>query len=265
MLEHQPLADREHGIDHCHVQELALAGALRAPAGRGNAVGQVHGGHDVAHAGPDLRGGAARHGASDAHDAAHRLGHRVVGGPVGVWTLAAACVAEAAQRRIHEARVLLRQRLVAQAQPLHHARTVVLDEHIGLPHEPQQRGLAGGMLQVEDQRILVAVDRGEVAAEALFVDPPGAFEVRAGAAREVATRRLDLHDVCALVGQHHRGVRAREHLRQVQHDEAFEGPRRASGGRRSMRTHYLPAQWLLRLSSTVRSASTQSLSSWLMP
>lgn len=71
---------------------------------------------------------------------------------------------------------------------------------------------------------------------------------------------IDLHHARALVGQHHGGVGTGQHAREVEHDQAVE---RAGGGGGSLR--HRPAQWLLRLSSTVRSASTQSLSSWFRP
>ena len=54
VLEHHAFADRQHGVDHGDIDELALAAALGLPAGRGDAVGQEHGRRDVADPGADL-------------------------------------------------------------------------------------------------------------------------------------------------------------------------------------------------------------------
>ena len=76
----------------------------------------------------------------------------------------------------------------------------------------------------------------------------------------LAAGRFHLDDPRTLVGQHHRGVRPRQHLREVDDDQPVE---RADG--LVHRIAHRCDQWLLRLSSTVRSASTHSLSSWFTP
>ena len=98
----------------------------------------------------------------------------------------------------------------------------VLDEHVGAGEEASKDGRAVGLLEVEPDAPLVAVDREEVGggsrAVGLVADPR-----RSPAARRVALRRLDLDDVRPEVGQQHRAVGPGEDRRAV--DDADAGER----------------------------------------
>ena len=78
----------------------------------------------------------------------------------------------------------------------------------------QQRVLVGGLLQVQHDRALVAVPRHE----------RGALAVDEGrhVARGVASRRLDLDDLGAVVGQQHRAIGAGQVAGQVEDQKMFE-------------------------------------------
>ena len=98
------------------------------------------------------------------------------------------------------------QGLVAQAQAIHDAAAIVLDHRVGAVAQPHHQLAAFGLLEVDGDRLLVAVHRGEVAAERpqLVVGMVGADDPRV-----VAVERLDLDDLRALVGQQHGAERAR--------------------------------------------------------
>ncbi len=215
---HDPLADREDRVDHADIDELALAGLVGAQDRRDDAEGAGDRRHDVADAGADLHRRVLV-GPGDGHDAAHRLADHVVGRKVRIGALAGADVAEAADRGVDQLRVARVQRLVAEAQAIHDAAAVVLDHRIGIVAELQDEFAAGRRLEVDGDRLLVAVHRGEVAAERLelIVGMIGADD-----ARVVAVERLDLDDLRALVGQQHRAVGAGQHLREVDDPHAIE-------------------------------------------
>ena len=65
--------------------------------------------------------------ARQAHDPAHRLRDHVVGGALRIGSR----LAEARDRRHHEPRMRALELLPAVAELVHHARTEVLDEHVG--------------------------------------------------------------------------------------------------------------------------------------
>ena len=112
------------------------------------------------------------------------------------------------------------QGLVAQAQAIHDAAAIVLDHGVGAVAQPHHQLAALGLLEVDGDRLLVAVDRGEVAAEGLqlVVGVVGTDD-----ARVVAVERLDLDDLGALVGQQHGAERTGQHLREVDDADPVEG------------------------------------------
>ena len=139
----------------------------------------------------------------DRHQPADRLDHEVVArlrriGAVG---------AEPRDREVHEVRVELAERGVAEPERGHPADAVVLDQHVRPREEPTKHLATGVGLQVEPDRALVPVDREEVGgrprAVGLVADPR-----RPPAPRRVAVGRLDLDHVRAEVGEQHRAVRA---------------------------------------------------------
>ena len=205
------LAERHHGIGHGDIDELPVA------CGPGVVQRTEH--TDRAHRRrievADARAG--RHQlpaglAGVADEAAHGLGHDVEGRPAGVGALAGAGIAEAADGGVDELRVAGVQRLVAEAEPVHHAARVVLDEHVRGVNQCEQRVPVCGTFEVEHDAALVAVDATEVAAvEAVGV------RLRVGVveAGHVAGRRFDLDDVGPHVGEDHRAVRSGQGLGEV--------------------------------------------------
>jgi hypothetical protein len=106
------------------------------------------------------------------------------------------------------------QRLIADAEALHHAGSKSLDQHVGRAHEPAQHGLTVWLLQVEDQAAFAAVRRAKE--RALSVD-----QRRQPAGIIAAVRIFDLDHGRAEVGQHQRGDRTRQQARQIQHAQAI--------------------------------------------
>ena len=83
---------------------------------------------------PHFTGGPSGPLAGEAHDAAHRLGDEVEAAPVLVGPGAA----EAGQRAVDQAGIVLAQILVAEAEALHRARREILDQHVGDGDQPAQ-------------------------------------------------------------------------------------------------------------------------------
>ncbi len=107
-----------------------------------------------------------------------------------------------------------------EAEALERAGPEVLDEHVGVVDERQQHVAVGVVLEVEDDRALVAIDEL----------PPQAFAVArvapCQAAEGVAVGALDLDDVGAEVGEVASAVGTGEHGRQVEDAQR----RRAAAG-----------------------------------
>ena len=117
-------------------------------------------------------------------------------------------LAEAGHRQIENARLALRYGLVAETEPVEHAGTVALQQHVGTGDQAPQHLLARIRLQIERDRPLAEVGRdriGGVAAVAPAQRP-----------RPVAlSRRLDLDDVGAVLGQQHAAVGSGHPLAQI--------------------------------------------------
>ncbi len=109
-----------------------------------------------------------------------------------------------------------REHVVAQAQLVQRAGAVVLGQHVGVAHHPQQDLLAPRMLQVQGDAALVAVHHQERRRDA--VDARLAVAARVVAARQL----LDLDHVGAHVGEHQAGRRAGHDLREFEHAHAGE-------------------------------------------
>jgi hypothetical protein len=219
MLVHDALAHRQDGVDHADIDELAPAGLVGAQDGADDADGAHGGGHQIADAGPDLHRRVLVR-AGDGHDATERLSHDVVGRPVGVGASTGAPIAEAANGGVDQLGEALVQGLVAQAQAIHDAAAIILDHRVGAVAQPHHQLAALGALEVDGDRLLVAVHRGEVAAERpeLVVGMVGADDPRV-----VAVERLDLDDLGALVGQQHGAEWAGQHLGEIDDADSIEG------------------------------------------
>ena len=106
----------------------------------------------------DLPGGLDRRAvrvAGEAEDAVQAQVVLVVAGAVAVG----AVLAVARDRAVDERRVRLRELLVADAEPVEHARAEALDQHVRVPGEAQQGVLPLLLLEIEADRALVAVQR----------------------------------------------------------------------------------------------------------
>jgi hypothetical protein len=207
------LEDRQLAVEHRHVDERPLPRLRALHEGRLDADRQEEPGGDVADRDADPRRRPAAR-AGEAQDAAHRLHDHVVGAPRAERPR----LAEAGRGAVDEPRPTRVHRVPAVAEPLHRPGAEVLDQHVGGAEELVEDAAIVLTLQVERDRLLVVVERGEV--EAL-----PAHE-RADAAREVADARLlHLDDARAEVREDERRVRPREDARQVDDRDAGERPR----------------------------------------
>jgi hypothetical protein len=149
--------------------------------------------------------------AGQAHEPGDGLHDQVVAGQL----LAARAAAEAADRGVDDPGVVRRHGGVVQAEAAQAAGLEVLDEHVGAAGQLLRQHQVVGVLQVEGDRPLVAVDaevvRGDPVADRRL---PGAGVVAGGA--------LDLHDLGAEVGEQHRGIGPGEDPREVGHEQSGE-------------------------------------------
>ena len=144
--------------------------------------------------------------AGHAHEAAHGLGDEVERRAIDIGAGAAVAIDAADdQRRV--------QRCEAggiEAHPGQHARAVVLDQHVRLAQQVGQDRLALIGVEIEGDRLLVAIELGEVPAEAV---PDRAL----AAHRIAAPGRLDLDHLGAEVGEQLGAERARDDAGEVDH------------------------------------------------
>ena len=113
------------------------------------------------------------------------------------------------------------QRLVAEAEALHHARPVALDEHVGILQQPREDLRAGLALEVGGDAALVALELQEQ--RALLGPAARRLHERPDRAQEVTRGRLQLHDLRAEVAELHRAERAGDPLRDIDDAQAVEG------------------------------------------
>ncbi len=177
-------AQVEHAVLHRHGHALALAGLLAADVGREDADRQVHAGVAVA----QRRGADGRRAVPEAgrrRGAAGALRHVLV----DLQVVVVVAVAEALDRGDDHLRVERLDVLPREAHAVERARAEVLDQHVGLLDQLLQHRLAFGLLGVQRQRALVAVEHREVQR----VDVGNVAQLRA---RDVARAgALDLDDV----------------------------------------------------------------------
>jgi hypothetical protein len=194
----------------------SLAGAVALVEGRDHAVGAVHAGEEVAdrhaHTGRLVGGGAGQR-----HQARLALGDLVVAGAAALRPV----VPETADRQHDESGVDLVQALDREAEPVEHAGAEVLDEHVAVAHQPGQCLATVVGLQVERDRLLVAVARQEVGRDRVVLRPDEGRPPPAGVV--TGARGLDLDDAGAHVAEHHPRVRAGEGPGQVDDGGAVEG------------------------------------------
>jgi hypothetical protein len=195
---------------------LAAAGLLALHQRGQHAVGAVHAGQQVAdrHAHPL---GVVRPGPGQRHQAGLTLGDLVVAGAPTLGPV----VAEAADRQLHQPRVQLGQHVGAEAEAGQRAGPEVLQQHVRTPQQLGEHRLVVVVLEVEGDRLLVAVGGQEV--RRLPVAGVRLHERRAPAAGVVpAAGVLHLDHPGAEVAEHHPGVRPGEGPGQVDDENAVE-------------------------------------------
>jgi hypothetical protein len=188
---------------------LPSCSRARSPA---HADRRVQAAHHVDERGADLQRPPVRL-AGDRHQPAHRLQQQVVAGQ----RRRPLARAERADRAVHDARVGARDVVVAQPEPVGGARPERLDHDVGAIAQLAREREIGRVLEVEDDRALVAVE-AQVVGRALLDErrPPGARVV-------AAVGPLDLDDVGPEVAQRHRAQRPGEHAREVGDEDAVKG------------------------------------------
>ena len=148
------------------------------------------------------------------HHSRLRLGDDVIAWALAIWP----GLSVSRYRRVDEPRVDGRQRLVIEAERRDHAGPVILDEDVARARDPLQRVASFRRFEVDDGAALPAVD----GVEARGIAADRAWHH----ARRVPRGRLDLDHVSTEIGEHHRAVRARHHLRDVEDAKTVE---RAAG------------------------------------
>lgn len=114
----------------------------------------------------------------------------------------------------HEPRIDRRQRLVVEAEALHHARPEILDDDVRLFGEPVNGVDRGGLLQVERHAFLARIQLAEGGARAVAQRRPRA--------QHVAFERFDLHHVRAEVGEQPRAIGPGDGGREIQRLQSAE-------------------------------------------
>lgn len=171
------------------------------------------GGKDVADPRADLHRGCGVR-TRDAHRAPHGLSHHIVGRAVDIGAHSSPWVAETADGGINQARVVVREHLVSDSEPVHDAGAEILHHDIRILDQTPEERLAFGRFQVDRDALLVAVRALEIAAE---VADSIVFEKWTEMPRGIAFDGLDLDHAGSLICQEHGAVRPGQHLRQVDH------------------------------------------------
>ena len=112
---------------------------------------------------------------------------------------------------------------MAEAEPLHHAGPEILQHDVGREAQGARRREICGVLQVEDDRALVAIDRSEVLGVARRLRGGRRAGERRPLAHPVALGRLDLDHVGAQVGEQHPAERAGGDLAELDDADAEKG------------------------------------------
>jgi hypothetical protein len=117
--------------------------------------------------------------------------------------------------------------LVVAAELADHAGREVLDEHVGLSRQIHQHCDAVRARQVDADALLAGVGAREIRA---LVEPSGLDLVGRVAGVVARARTLDLDHACTHVGEQPCAVRAGQHTREVEHDDALQGERDVACG-----------------------------------
>ncbi|MNK69866.1 hypothetical protein D3C87_892730 [compost metagenome] len=151
---------------------------------------------------------------SNTDEAAERLENQVEPAFTGQRAFASV----SCNRTVDESRVHLFEDVVAQPEPLHHAKSKVLRENVCLRDHAQQSSFSLGRLEIDADGPLAAVQHHE-----RWGEPTIAFS--AVVSRIVARREfLDLVDLGSHVGKHQTTRWTSHNLRQLQHFHAMQRP-----------------------------------------
>ncbi len=203
---------RQLAVEQRDVNLLRLAGALamqqcgvERDRGEQPAAQIANRGADAGQRHPRMAG--------DAHHPAEPLHHHVVGRIVGIGS----GMTEARCRGIDQTRIARVQGIPAIAELFHRPRAEVLDQGVSLVEQPLENIAALRGFEVERDRFLAPVDRGEIGRFAIFE--------RAVLARVVALlRRLDLDHPRAQLGHQHRAIGSREDAGEIDDGDAGKRP-----------------------------------------
>ena len=188
---------------------LALAGVVTLSQGGEYPHGGEQPGQQVDDRDADLRRRFLA-GACDAHQAAEGLDQQVIARKV-----APRSHAERGDAAVDKAGVALAQRRLTEAETVHRARPEVLHQDIRADRQGARGLEIVGVVQVQHDAALVAVDRQVVGALA-------AGKRRRPRSGVVAFAALHLDHLCTEVAEDHRAERAGQEAREVGHDQPAE-------------------------------------------
>jgi hypothetical protein len=211
----------DEGAQHRAVDMGAAPGLAGLHQGRGNGIGGIEPGAEIAHRNAALHRRAAR---LSGH--AHQPAHRLHGDVEGALAAIGAALSEPRYGTVDKPGIGLVEGVVAEPQALEHPGPEVLHHHVRDRRELAQPRHLGGVLQVGRDAALVAVERGEVlavvrcAARTARAGRPG--QRRPVAHAVAAVGPLDLHHVGAQVGEQRTGKRTGGNLAELHHLDAAE-------------------------------------------
>ena len=188
--------------------------ALSASAHMKQRIGDAEGGIE---AGCEIRkrhaafDGCASRLAGHAHDAAHGLQRQIEAG----LARARSFLAEGGDGAVHEIGLCLAQRRMVEAKTRHDAGSVVLEHDLRGGDEVARPLVVARILEIERDRALVAVHRGEVLAVAVLQRRPLPHGI-------AAIRVLDLDDVRTHVREQHAAEGARRDAAELHNSYACE-------------------------------------------
>jgi hypothetical protein len=207
---------RQRAIGHRDVDELALAAALTLTQGGED----PEGGHERAAAEVgDLAGGRHR-GATGLAGEAEQAGEAQVVHVVARTIAPRPGLPVARDRAVHDLRVRRAHRVVADAEPVEHARAEGLQHDVVLAHEAEQHVASLRLLEIEPDRALVAVQREKERGLRALV---GAL-VKGWRPPDVvaAAGVLDLEHVGAVVGEQQRAEAPGQQAAEIENADAVE-------------------------------------------
>ena len=204
----------EHAVLHGAEHLLAAAGAVALIKRRHDAEREMQAGAAVA----DLRAGDQRR--TFAETGGRSRAARALGDVLIDLAVLVGAGAEALDRGDDHARVVLVDVVPGQAHAVERAGGEVLDQHVAGLDQPVEDIHALGMLGIDGDRPLAAVEHGEIEAV-------GIGHVAQLAARDIAgARTLDLDHVGAHIGEQLGAGRSRLHVGEVENAKTVE---RAAG------------------------------------